>query len=80
MSITVPVYNERVKLAASAFNLIAVGMVAIGVTTPLVSATYGTHVIIGQALVATLPVLLVWVVSACVMHLLAQLVLGSLIS
>jgi len=38
------VYNERVKLAASAINLIAIGMFAIGVTTPLVSATYGAQV------------------------------------
>ncbi len=40
MSASPLVYNERVKLAASAINLIAIGMFAIGVTTPLVSVSY----------------------------------------
>ena len=61
-------------------NLVAIGMIAVGVTTPLVSATYGAQVMRVKSLIDVGPLLLVWLASAVVTHLLAQLVLGRLAS
>jgi hypothetical protein len=79
MPSTTTIYNERVKLAVSGFNLVAVGMFAIGVTTPLVSATYGAQVYGVKSILAAMPVLFLWLVSAIIIHLFAQWVLGRMV-
>ncbi len=73
------IYNERVKLVASAFNLVAIGMMAIGVTTPLVSATYGGHISEVFGAVNSAAPTLFWFVLACAVHILAHVALGRLI-
>jgi ABC-type antimicrobial peptide transport system permease subunit len=73
------VFNERVKLLASAVNLVAIGMMAIGVTTPLVSASYSGHVISIIGAVGSATPIFFWFVLACVVHLVAHMTLGRLI-
>ena len=75
----VAVYNERLKLLAAALNLIAVGMIAVGVTTPLVYVSYGVPPIGAVPFPELVPALLVWLACAFVTHGVAHWVLGSLI-
>jgi hypothetical protein len=73
------IYNERLKLLASAINLIAIGMIAIGVTTPLVSASFGAQIYGARTITNMLPVLGVWGAGALIMHIFAQLILGRMV-
>jgi hypothetical protein len=78
--IAIVIYNERIKLLASVVNLVAVGIIAIGVTTPLVSASYGTHLNLSVGLASAWLTVLAWLLAGAMGHILAQIALGRMIS
>jgi hypothetical protein len=67
------IWNERLKLAASAFNTIAVSFIVTGIVVPAVSVVYGSGQFPGHS---WFPV--VWLFTALCLHALGSCVLGGL--
>ena len=71
------VYNERVKLLATALNNAAVSSFTVGVAAPLAAVFYN----FGGTRVAALWMAIgvsIWLLAAVALHLVARLVLGGL--
>ncbi len=77
--ITKSSYNEGTKLTASFINLIAVGLLTAGVTTPLVGAFYGAQIWGDESVPLLILGSLFWLAMALVVHIAALLLLRSLI-
>ncbi len=72
-------YNEGVKLTASLINLLAVGVLTAGVTTPLVGMFYGIQIWSDASTTVIVAGSLYLTAVALTIHVVALLVLRSLI-
>jgi len=73
------VYNKRTELSASLINLVGVGLITVGVSTPVVGALYGMEPWSDFPFSVLLSAALWWGVAALSLHLLALRILGDLI-
>ncbi len=77
--ITKTSYNEGTKLTASFINLMAIGLLTAGVTTPLVGTFYGIQLWTGASVAFILAGSVFWLAMALAVHLAALLLLRSMI-
>ncbi len=74
---SVVVDNERIKLAASAFDRLSTSLATVGFVGPFVSLVYGA----GQTVLApqfSVIAAICWLIAALSLHLIAQQLLGAL--
>ncbi len=72
-------YNEQVKLSASLINLMAAGVMTVGLITPLVGTRYGSHINIEVGSTSIVVAIVYLLVLAWGLRGLALLTLRSLI-